>query len=469
MEQLLQGDYEVRLFEFWLLTSSVHSVLLPSEAPPQQNNDVNIHMPFVPLPPELWKIIIGFATESYPAPLSIHNMVSSDSFSSPILTDHQSFLLYRQSLRYKLKCSCVSRSWRSISTQYLFETVWIKSQSQAKKLAQELHRDNAVGRDLAGCVGWWVRSIFIDANHLDGSTEIDIITKCPRLVRYRNMRQGVATSHSAALTKLFPHTSEPTTFNSVIIHREPVKLLDWTDCHRRCFNQFFQFETQLIASRLSRLECLILKSPPGMVTQDYGSQHPSFPLYLPSLKMLRVLGLEELAQTLSWEMPSLKMVSMTSLCCQDEDPVATHSKAFLDVHGCKIEELEISDNFPLYDLDMNVVCPNVHTLRLSPNKFARWSLPVFRKCRVKHLLLLDTEKWLSGRGLNSWSLALEQFPCLETVQDVSWESHQVRCRALHRRGTDEAAHYITFWEAWKLILVSRGVQLLGWDGKVITM
>ncbi|KAG8971915.1 hypothetical protein FRB90_010365, partial [Tulasnella sp. 427] len=167
--------------------------------------------PLPPLPPEIIREIVRHATDTFPAPATIHIPTS---FNYPLLSasssfpySHCSHLLDEQvhrklhdfSMRTKRSISQVSKVWRDVAVEFLFNSVRLRSHQHvqlvwraleldAKRRGEELNRE---GIATPGSAAWWVREIWLDLDLFKetpsrGQSGLSMLVRlCPNVVSYR--------------------------------------------------------------------------------------------------------------------------------------------------------------------------------------------------------------------------------------------------------------------------------------------
>ncbi|KAG9046788.1 hypothetical protein FS837_003660 [Tulasnella sp. UAMH 9824] len=206
-----------RLTEFELA-----EVTRPTTSPSPTTGQGKI-APFLPL--EIVREIIRHATDTFPAPSSIHHpspstlqTLSPPQYSHFPYSSH-SFeedrevhrKLHALSMRIKLSVSRVSRQWRDVAVEFLFNSVrihdsiqiallWHALEGDAKRRGEQASKEN-VARP--GIAPWWIRELWIDLRpekvgkadprvarndslkDLPSFDLFDLLKICPNIVVYR--------------------------------------------------------------------------------------------------------------------------------------------------------------------------------------------------------------------------------------------------------------------------------------------
>ncbi|KAG8954316.1 hypothetical protein FRC00_005940 [Tulasnella sp. 408] len=173
--------------------------------------------PFIP--PEIVREIIRHATDTYPAPFSIHYPIPSISqplapppsppprfpYSSCAFKEDRDVdrKLHALSMKIKLSVSRVSRMWRDVAAEFLFNSIriyhtwqisllWHAFEGDARRRGEGGSIDTAA---LPGSAPWWVRELWIDFDKITlivrgNSWEFglaDLLKICPNIVVYRGL------------------------------------------------------------------------------------------------------------------------------------------------------------------------------------------------------------------------------------------------------------------------------------------
>ncbi|KAG9046787.1 hypothetical protein FS837_003659 [Tulasnella sp. UAMH 9824] len=181
--------------------------------------------PFLPL--EIVREIIRHATDTFPAPYSIHYPSPSTSRSLPPPSPHPRFpyssyafqedreidrKLHALSMKIKLSVSLVSRAWREVAVEFLFNSVrihyvgqiallWRAFEGDAKRRGDQASKDTIAH---PGSAQWWIRELWIDCEFKmkrvaqSDSTGtppssdlvnilVNIMQMCPNIVMYRGV------------------------------------------------------------------------------------------------------------------------------------------------------------------------------------------------------------------------------------------------------------------------------------------
>ncbi|KAG8940898.1 hypothetical protein FRC00_012713, partial [Tulasnella sp. 408] len=169
------------------------------------------------IPPEIVREIIRHATDTFPAPFSIHYPTPSISqplsppssppprfpYSSCAFRDDRDVdrKLHALSMKIKLSVSRVSRMWRDIAAEFLFNSIRIHHTCQISLLWRAFEGDarrrgeggSVETAALPGSAPWWIRELWIDFDKMtfiarDNPWEFglaDLLKICPNIVVYR--------------------------------------------------------------------------------------------------------------------------------------------------------------------------------------------------------------------------------------------------------------------------------------------
>ncbi|KAG8912305.1 hypothetical protein FRC00_004808 [Tulasnella sp. 408] len=492
-------------------------------------------LPF--LPPEVIREIIRHATDTFPSPSSIHHPSPSTSqfFSPP--PSHLQFpysgycrgdfevdrKLHALSMKIKLSVSGVSRVWRSLAVEFLFNSIrihdskqilllWHAIEGDAKRRGEQPSKENVAQR---GSAPWWIRELWVDCwvnfDQINSATPsasaefqlADLLTICPNIIKYRGLGSGrhlrspLLWRDDAVLKQLLrlsdswgeknhaePHEGQ---HDQALgdAHEVQGRGLDVPDPGRRielCFIFGWEPVLRLLSDQpiptprtltlpyissleLRSLQVLINWYPLGFKT-----------IRFPNLAHLSLRGEDSLTYaTTNLILPSLRGVTLGSTTLR---PLQFHEESqlesFLEKHGFALEELTILEKpYSRYLQRLDQLCPTLQTLRTHYLELPR---SVVRS--VTTVGLYDLEH--AGRNLDSGeNLVLsifKVFPEVVTIQDMSWRSSVIRRRAYTNWTDPEGARYRAFWAQLLRTLRNAGsddqlsareVTLLDWRGKPV--
>ncbi|KAG8892157.1 hypothetical protein FRC00_012559, partial [Tulasnella sp. 408] len=174
-------------------------------------------VPFIP--PEIVREIIRHATDTFPAPFSIHYPIPSASQPlSPPPPPHPRFphssyafgedkdidrKLHALSMKIKLSVSCVSGTWRDVAAEFLFNSIrihdskqlpllWRAFEGDARRRGQEASKETVAP---LGSAAWWIRELWIDLEKIKDTAQskltefclAGLLKICPNVVVYRGL------------------------------------------------------------------------------------------------------------------------------------------------------------------------------------------------------------------------------------------------------------------------------------------
>ncbi|KAG9046786.1 hypothetical protein FS837_003658 [Tulasnella sp. UAMH 9824] len=174
-------------------------------------------VPFIP--PEIVREIIRHATDTFPAPLSIHYSIPSASQPlSPPPSSYPHFpywscafredgdvdrKLHALSMKIKLSVSRVPRTWRDVAAEFLFNSIRIHDSKQLPLLwhafeGDARRRGQAANKEIMAPLGsapWWIRELWIDFEKIKHIARYDpkkfgladLLKICPNIVVYRGL------------------------------------------------------------------------------------------------------------------------------------------------------------------------------------------------------------------------------------------------------------------------------------------
>ncbi|KIO21360.1 hypothetical protein M407DRAFT_126606 [Tulasnella calospora MUT 4182] len=445
------------------------------------------------LPPEIIREILMHATDTFPSPFSVHRFgPSSSTRRFPASTDPLSDQavereLHQQSMEIKLAVSRVSRLWRDIAAEFLYNSIRIYNSRQIPLLANAFDGDERRrGGGGPGSVAWWIREVWIDVakfNYFitldDGLPHFDLFDffkKCPKIVVFRDFgkwgnQQATAYLNQdptlQAITQTPYGTSKANTSN---------KPPEETDASRR-------IELHLLVDRDPFLP--LTASPPYTSTIpsiqslelrfDYIIRHsvpnPEVIIHLPNLKYLTVRGVKATIQAQFFVMPMLESITYAPDSLRGMDHVGRDPlRSLLERHGSNVRELVLLSEWSLLNPgELRRSCPDLQSVYM-PWDGAAKHVDTFPQS-ITHVGLFGLDNVVHRKkGLEVLSLLstmASTFPALQFVQDLSWRSGMVRLRAVKHWDDPEAASYRDFWRL--ALTVLRGdleeALLMDWRGR----
>ncbi|KAF9444702.1 hypothetical protein P691DRAFT_806964 [Macrolepiota fuliginosa MF-IS2] len=333
--------------------------------------------PLPTLPPEVWILILRFATDDAGALAGPHahlhapvSFLNADADSSDLL---RRLTIYRRSLACKTALARVCKDWQWMSQELLYDFVWISRAAQAKALAATVSDNNHLGAI--------IRRLHIETPTLercDPAHLRTIIDHSPRLAAYSDYRS----------IRRQPHSSPDHLLSSLARPGNKLKRLSWTnyDYDRRdqsgCISFFLHLSPALgmAASELDYLELSLcatdLVSPnvfQNSVVSAYTSSQGSKPVHLPALRTLK-LTLDNITFSVlsQWSMPALKNISVLST---DFSYTGSGFARFFQVHGANIVQLELGHSTGAIEehyLTTPPLSPHTHPHTRPSSNLASW-------------------------------------------------------------------------------------------------
>ncbi|KAG8940568.1 hypothetical protein FRC00_012958, partial [Tulasnella sp. 408] len=379
------------------------------------------------LPLEIVREIIRHATDTFPAPYSIHYPSPStpQSLSSP--SPHPRFpyssyafqedreidrKLHALSMKIKLAVSLVSRTWREVAVEFLFNSVrihyfgqiallWRAFEGDAKRRGDQASKDTIAQ---PGSAPWWIRELWIDCEFKmkrvaqSDSTGtppsfnlVNILQMCPNIVVYRGVGwwrrfqfPALSLRRPAALKRILDlpvEWGDQTNGEQQEIQRSELDVLDTGRRIELCLAFEWEASFPLFSydatstPRTLTLPCISsmeLRSLYLLVTTNLATYDV---IRLPNLVHLTLRGGDSLKyDTRRLVLPSLRsvtfgVVNMRPLRFQGEP----HLGHFLEKHGLALEELTVLEKAHLERLDR--LRPVLHTLRAHYLELPRSAVP----------------------------------------------------------------------------------------------
>ncbi|KAG8918673.1 hypothetical protein FRC00_012199, partial [Tulasnella sp. 408] len=446
------------------------------------------------LPPEIVREIIRHATNTFPDPYSIHHPSpsSSQSLSPPPPHSHFPYSshvfeedrevdrkLRALSMGIKLSVSGVSREWRDVAVEFLFNSVrirdlrqivllWYAFEGDAKRRGEQASKQS-VARP--GSAPWWIRELWIDlrdvvywnvervartdsAEALPSFNLFDLLKICPNIVVYRapgHMSPDYLESERVFKQVLgYPgergdeaHGSQGGELNVPVIGRRHVELCSM-------YGRWLH-GTHYGDPPISRPQVLTLLHISSLdLRRIYPDSEFNFTAHdaiqLPNLVHLALQGTDSLTYaTARLILPSLRSVTFRPIVIdpprsEEEPPL----EAFLEKHGLALEELtvmEISSSGD-YLRRLDQLCPILQTLRIHYSGLPKSFVPSVQAVGLYGLEHVGRDS-TSGEAVISGIFHV--FPNVTTIQDLSWRSSVIRWRAYMNWTDPEGAKWREFW------------------------
>ncbi|KAG8951353.1 hypothetical protein FRC00_007276, partial [Tulasnella sp. 408] len=447
------------------------------------------------LPAEIVREIIRHATDTFPAPYSIHHPSPSSS-QSLLQSSHLHFpyssnafdvdreinrKLHALSMKVKLSVSRVSREWRNVAVEFLFNSIrihesrqipllWYAFEGDAKRRGEQASK-TTIARP--GSALWWVRELWIDLGKVKRRTRInppedlpsfdllDLLKVCPNIVVYRGPGTWKLSYRSlrddAVLKQVL---GQPGEWAGEAHGIQGSELND--PAIGRRLELCYMFGSQLNAAHYGDLP----KPKPQIITLpcisslelrtfyfsgDNSMAHDA--IRLPNLVHLALQGGHSLQYaTTRLVLPSLRSVTFRPVVAepvrfQEEHPLG----AFLEKHGLALEEITVLEpSYSGYLRGLDQLCPILQTVRIHYTVLPSSTIP-----SVRNVGLYGLEH--GGRdpksGKNLIANIFKVFPEVTTIQDLSWRSSVIRRRAYANWKDPDGAKWREFWT-----LVIRAVQ-----------
>ncbi|KAG9046484.1 hypothetical protein FS837_004327 [Tulasnella sp. UAMH 9824] len=437
------------------------------------------------LPPEIITEIIKFATDTLPAPFTIHQFTLDQT--SPFSTassDDQSLerTLHSGSMALKRNVSLVSRDWNILSTEFLFNSVRIVRKAQIRQLWDSFEsRRRRLGeiQDGPRCAAWSVRVLWVDDEipvsgrispelYPETPSLLDFVVRCRRIIVFRGFGVRV---HSPLLktTNLLPVLSGivRSTENRLwslnegeeenaehtlkaLMPPEQVELEFRIDD----YHEMTVFLKPPSTDSLDALKVLKLRSNGSFD----GLSGIKTRLCFPNLVELHLAKLGALQLAVTFVMPSLTKV-VWDLVPKD---YKVDLDAFLKAHGAALLELSLRKN-PQNLRKLNRTCPNLRQLDIvfdgtrSPNNY-------FPHTSLQILGLHNLHDVLHKKYSHHLVELIKGFPSLRVVRDASWKSSILRDQSLRNWDTSKSRQEQKMWTEFINVLRKKGIELIDWRG-----
>ncbi|KAG5641559.1 hypothetical protein DXG03_004772 [Asterophora parasitica] len=420
------------------------------------------------LPPELWILILRYATSSCSTQEYSSRAVSFLSLAHSHSHLHHRLAHYRSIMRRKVLMTLVCKNWYTYAQEVLFEFVWISRAGQARVLAEILSRDSP-----SSSKGRYIRRLHIETPSLERCcpTDLRIILDCaPRLVVYSDYRSVRRNIYEESCN---PRSSPKQLLSALAHPNNSLRRLSWTNYDDVSFHLHMSPMLETTAANLEFLELTFCST--HLHSMSWSSS-PSFcpeaiTLTLPSLRSLKVtLDNATFAVLSTWTMPSLQNLSVVSA---DFSYASSGFSDFFMVHGPKLIQLELGHSSSSIEehylttlppsatlsnlsgstaIPLATWCPNLVEFICSADAEWNWQSPDWIAPHVllpthptlQFIGIRDIDKRLrddlgldhhpAGQG-QPFFMLLEQigslvrrqaFPALLYIRDMSWESDLMR-------------------------------------------
>ncbi|KAK0450548.1 uncharacterized protein EV420DRAFT_1646466 [Desarmillaria tabescens] len=419
------------------------------------------------LPPEIWMLVIRFATCSYPDPLDTSRPVS---FLDPPHVTQLRLVTYYATMQQKLALCRVSRQWREWATEFLYEFVWVNRAGHARLLARTLETPEGKGH------GRWIRRLHVETMTLDKCNPSHL-----RTILDASPDLAIYSDHRSIRLTLFSVNSplEETCTPDDLFQSLPTNLrrLSWTSYEASptptmpLFSVLHNLTFLELHFHAPMRSAFAVSSPPPV--------SPSQTFYLPQLQTLKTSLCSNTFELLStWILPSLCNLSLIS---PDFSYSSPGFLAFFSAHGAKINQLELghsSSNIleehyitPIRPVtgrpSLASLLPNMTEFICSADAEWNWESPDWI---APHVLLpshprlqligvrdIGRGNWLLIEQMRSL-LRRDAFPSLRYVRDMGPGLFKVR------NGLEPDIDMMLFWRAVWDSCGGRGVWLEDLEG-----
>lgn len=444
------------------------------------------------LPAELLRQVIMHATNTHPSPFSIQRSTPLSVWEKfPFPTAHRldpevQRKLHILSMRQKVVISQVSKLWRDIAVEFLFNSIRIRQTKQFPLLGMAFDADerrrNAQGGSIQVVAACWVREIWIDwglpYSHLDEiPSESDVAVlfhRCPNVVVFRGLGHRFRWDHPAAPRsndQLVKHIVATTSSEGPVACDSP----NYLEGRMVEISRFVGGDSFI---PLNPVPIAVGHQPNYLYIHRLQSLelHPSAEYYsregatvcLPELTHLFIRGLKESAEYATClEMPNIRSLTYDAIS-KNRRLTPDPFQVLMEKHGAKLEELAILHN-PCQEehLQIQEHCTNLDTM------YTHWAGARFCPPTVTTVGLFGLESavysGLEDQVLTSVAGLISTAVALQEVRDMSWRSGLVRQRAVRSRNDPAAPSHRKFWTKLSAILHSPGqkVRLVDWRGREV--
>ncbi|KIO25720.1 hypothetical protein M407DRAFT_24987 [Tulasnella calospora MUT 4182] len=446
-----------------------------------------LHLP--PLPAEILREIIRCATDTYPSPFSIHRFTPLppfEAFPMPILDREMQRKLHALSMREKVAVSQVSKLWREMSKEFLFNSIRIRHIRQIWLLGRAFEEDERrMGdRSKRGTAPRWVRELWVDMDNGRNQTNSDLewlskpsfshfLKRCPNIVVFRGLgrepfREFRANfQRSRILEQILCRnveegglSSEEPSHNS---RRIELSLFASGDPFFPLLPPPSNSGTtphQLVLSSVCFLELC-----PSFRPIEVG--HPRGAVILPNLQHLTVSGPIPAAYATKLEMPHLHGITYSLEF--PSNPLDNDSfLQLLTKYGAGLKELAIPHKTSPQVLNhVRMHCTNLETFSVHWEQLAKCppsviTVGVFGLEGVVY-------NGQDPSAIIAFGALVDAAPALQEVRDLSWRSGVVRKRAIRNCNSQDAPAHAHFWSEIFRAFSRAGshIRLVDWRGRVV--
>ncbi|KAG9046785.1 hypothetical protein FS837_003657 [Tulasnella sp. UAMH 9824] len=479
--------------------------------------------PFIPA--EVVREIIRHATDTFPAPYSIHCPSPSTS-QSLSQSPHSHFpysshaseedreisrKLHALSMKIKLSVSRVSREWRNVAVEFLFNSIriheprqmpllWYAFEGDAKRRGEQASKETIAP---PGSAAWWIRELWIDLRTVRRRNQtnfpedlplfdlLDLLEICPNIVVYRG--PGIwsdsyrLVQDDAVLRQILGQPEE----RGGEAHEMQDSELNAPAIGRR-LELCYLFDNQLNAAHYGDLP----RPKPQNLTLPCISSLELRNLYFTgeiwmAYDAFRLPNLVHLAldsegslhyATTRLVLPSLRSVTFRPLASELLEFGGDHPLvAFLEKHCLALEELTVLEmSYTGYLQRLDQLCPILQTVRIYYQMLPSSTIPSVRNVGLYGLEHGGRD---SKSGEDVISNIFKVFPEVTKIQDLSWRSSVIRRRAYTNWKDPDGAKRREFWTQ-VICAVRKGsesslsmgsgehfpvgeVALLDWRGKAV--
>ncbi|KAG8955942.1 hypothetical protein FRC04_006390 [Tulasnella sp. 424] len=444
--------------------------------------ELNPHQNLPALPTEILREIIKSATDTYPSPFSIHRYAPLPPFEAspmPILEREIQRKLHTLSMQAKVTVSQVSKLWREVSKEFLFNSIRICHIRQISLLGRVFEADErrTAKRSTGSTAPGWVRELWIDLDNYTGPASsrlmqrfnfdlLSLIERCPNIVVFRGFRRR-SYSTSRVLFKegqILRQIINPSREDGSSSGKET------SYSHGRIELSVFAADDTFLplipppsssgaALSLSSIRSLELRS--DFHTPSTG--HPLGTIILPNLTHLTLDEFVSARYATALDMPRLQGIA----CSIERDK--DHLLQLLTKYGAGLKELAILHKASSRELDhIRRHCINLETFSIGWDQVAECppSVTTLGIFKLENVLFWGQD----GQALSAVGGLVDAAPALREVRDLSWRSSVVRQRAMRSRNGQDAEAYRRFWAEFCLVLnrTADDIRLIDWRGRVVS-
>lgn len=426
------------------------------------------------------------ATDTYPSPFSIHRSTPLSPWErDPFTSGHYSELearrkLHALSMQHKLAISRVSKLWKELAVEFLFNSIRIHHPRQISLLTVALQIDGQQpmrAEEAKINVAWWIREVWIDLEKFPHSTSerdpppefgiYGILQNCPKIVAYHGFGQSawMGFHDLSEQCQLIKRIAETNCIGDSSRAGERIETSLRTD--DELFRPLYASSSEVLSisnpATISSIHSLELCLSP----LDPHSRVPSVNIrvLLPNLTHLTLQDACSAQYATFFDTPSLKSLTYNVKIGNfrpDQDPFAL----LLERNAEKLKELTIIQRMSrVHLLAAKKRCSNLETMQMGWGNFDCYP-PTVKTVGIWGLEHVVHKRW-EGQVLASVALLVEGTPLLREIKDPSWRSGLIRQRAFRSRNDPEAPSHRQFWARFLGILNqgSRSIQLIDWRGR----